>query len=117
MFDDRDIDGEFAVAADEFAGAVERVHEREAMPVFGHAAFTGLLFGNHHQARISFCQRIQNERFGFLVCCGYRRGIALLVDVKIAFVDIHDHGASLEGDPGKRVSCDGHSISPGWACA
>ena len=84
------------------------------MPVIGDTSFAGFLFGNHHQRRVRLGKRGQNKRFGFLVCSGHRRRVAFLVDVEIAFVDLHDHRACLEGDPGKRVSSDGHSVSPGW---
>ena len=113
VFDQCDVDGELAIALDELLGAVQRVHQPEAVTHLGRVAGGHGLFGHHRDVRGQRRQPGQDHRLGTLVGLGHRRGIGLALHRKISGVNRHDHGAGLAGERGQRGQQGGRGF---WAC-
>ncbi len=111
--DQRDIDGELAVAADEFLGAVERVDEPEEIRRrTGQAVGLALLLGDDRDAGRGGGERGEDDRLGALIGKRHRRGIRLAADREIAGIDLHDRIAGaprrVEADREEAFKIEGH---------
>ena len=105
VFHQGDVDGELAVALDEFLGAVERVHQPETGPVL--AVFIGDaagFLGEHRNLRGQGLQARLDQVVGGAVGLGDRAVVVLVVHVHVAaIVDFKDGGAGVHGDGGYRA--------------
>ena len=76
-FDQRDVDGELAVAGDEFARPVERIDQDEPFRDGDRRAGGGRLFGDDRDRRRPGRQTLADRRLGPLVGGGHRTAVAL----------------------------------------
>ncbi len=114
--DQRDVDGELIPPVDEFAGAIQRIHQEEAAARCGRPAACCCFLGDHRQIRCSSRKPVDNDGFGGKI--GFRNGRAILLRRGTgAMADLQDHIACDESEPDKRqreraegqVRIDGHS--------
>ena len=101
VFDERDVDGELAVALQELAGAVERVDQPEARPaaaLFQRDRVCGLL-RQHRDLRRQPRQAVDDAAVRGEVGGGDRAGIGLGAHGEVvAVVHRHDRDAGVAGD-------------------
>jgi hypothetical protein len=98
IFDERDVDGELAVAADEFLGAVERIDEPEAAPDLGHVAGGDRFLGHHGDVGRQRLQGRDDDGLGALVGLGHRRGVLLAAHGEVGRIDLEHHVAGTARD-------------------
>jgi hypothetical protein len=96
-----DVDRELAIAVDEFAGAIQRVHQEEAVRDSGDAPGGGFLFRHHGHAGKCAGQRRQDQRLGVHIGIGDGRAIGFVADIAAGFVMPHHHRACLHGNVGQ----------------
>ena len=92
VFNQRDIDGEFAVTLNKLFGAVQRVDQPVALPVLAHFPRRRVLLGEDRGIRI---QRLQAADNDFMRCDIRRRDRRIIflagdVDRLVSIVDFHD---------------------------
>ncbi len=108
--DQGDIDGEFAVAFNEFLGAVEGVHQPVASLGIGTAKVPGILFRQQRQLRRELGQPGGDKPVGGGIGLGQGRLVGLGRDRKIPAVNGHDGLAGVPGegvDVGQQAGCEG----------
>ena len=98
----RQIDGEFVAAGDEFLGAVERVDQEEAVSI-GRRGLLGALFRQRRYVRRQSRQTFGDDAVGGQIRLRYRRSVGLAVDLHGGTVDGEDGGASLDHEVGQRL--------------
>ena len=103
--DQGDVDGEFAIALDEFARAVQRIHQPVALPVAPcFPRDIRRFFRQYRQVRGQAFQSLDDAVMRGQVCGGQRAGIGLAVDFKRVFVDIEDGSGGLARDADHRFA-------------
>ena len=95
VFDERDVDGEFAIAPDKLFRAVQRIDEPEARVSVRLRTF----FGNHRDIRSHGLERTHDELVRSLIRIRDGRCIVLRADAEAALIDL-EH--SLPGAPRDR---------------
>ncbi|MNJ61575.1 hypothetical protein D3C77_573690 [compost metagenome] len=92
MVDQRDIDGELAVAGDELLGAIQRIHQPVAGPAAPRLHRLGVrLFRQHGDIRRQAGQRLHDHLVRSLIGGG-ERTLVLLV--------LHREGLTVDGQDG-----------------
>ena len=92
----RDIDGEFTVALDEFPGAVERVDQPVGVPQLALLERQcRRLLRQHRDVGCKLGQRRDDGVVGCHVRVGQRRFVVLVFDVKTGFVNLENFFAGL----------------------
>ena len=95
VFDQRDIDGELAIAADEFAGAIERIDEEKQGGVARQGV--GAFLRQDGDVGEMFGEARADDGVGGKICLGDGGMIGLGGDGDgVLFVDFHDGGTGLE---------------------
>ena len=97
MIDERDIDCELTIAAEEFARAVERVDEEEGVAVRGDPAGGDLLLGDDRDAGSCSRQCGEDDQLGGAVGLRDRRAVGLVLDVEPVGDDLKDRRARFLG--------------------
>ena len=96
VLDERDVDRELAVAADELLGAVERIDEQEGVPDLRSPCGGHFLLGDdrnvRHRRREGFHDGVLGAEIGF----ADRRIVDFVGDGKVGPVDLHDDARSRE---------------------
>ena len=113
----RDVDGELAVATDEFLGAVERVHQPELEPrAADREGVRGLGFLRQHGDRRRQRRELPREDLvGRAVGTGDRRLVGLVLDAVGGGVDLEDGRRGFRncvedtGQQGSRIGTQGGS--------
>ncbi len=101
-FDQRDVDGELAVARDELLGAVERIDQPEALRRLGGQALgLRLLLGDHRNVGRQAAQGGQDHRLRRQVGLGHRRLVGLALGGEVGGIDLEDLGAGVARDLGQ----------------
>ena len=91
VFDQRDIDGELAVARDKLLGAVEGIHQPVAGPAVARRHHLGpRLLRQYGNIRSQPCQRLNDHLMSPLVGRGQRTFVALVLHRERLAVDGHD---------------------------
>ena len=98
IFDQGNIDREFAVTADEFAGAVEWIDQEKTALDRGFRVALRTLFRYHRDMRKPRFEAGDNDRVGGTVGLGDRAFVRLMVDSKVHVIDPHDGCARLQGE-------------------
>ncbi len=100
VLDQRDVDGELALALDELLGAVEGVDQPERPAGnLGNVAGVHRLLGDDRILLANFpADRLQDQLFRPLIGLGHRRGVALARNVEVGGVDLEDRPARAFGD-------------------
>ena len=96
MLDQRDVDGEIAVAADELLGAVERIDQEEAIGSGRHPAGRHALLGHHRHLRRKPFESGEQHDLGQSVGFGHRRRIGLEGNVDRPGVNVEDDPSGLD---------------------
>ena len=105
VLDQRDVDGELAVALDEFAGAVERIHQPEGPPPAAPGNVDGSGFLRQHRDVGRQCrQAVDDATMRSEVGSRQRRAIVLVLDRELAFIHREDRRGSLARDRDHRVA-------------
>ena len=95
VFDQRDIDGELAIAADEFAGAIERIDEEEQSGVARQGV--GAFLGEDGNVGEMFGEARADDGVGGKIGLGDGGLIGFRGDGDgVFFIDFHDGGTGLE---------------------
>jgi hypothetical protein len=96
---ERDIDGEFAVAVDEFLGAVERIDQPETRPGRARTVIQlrGFL-GQYRNVGRELVQARDDHIVRGAVGLGQGRAVVLLGDLETALVDIENPAPGGDGD-------------------
>ena len=102
LVDQGDIDGEFAIAAEELLGAVERVNEIETLAGLRNEAGGGRFLGNYRNVGILALETGKNNPFRRLVGLGYRGQIGFLACRQRLRIDGHYFPARRYGKTGER---------------
>ena len=89
MLDQRDVDGELAVALDELAGAVKRVNQEKPFGGFRNTSGRDFFLGDHRDIGKRGGQRLQDHSLGTMVGLGDRR--------TVAFADMAKGGVGIDG--------------------
>ena len=97
-FDQRNVDGEFTVAVDEFLGAVQGIHQPEACRHGGDVPGGRRFLGDHRSGGRELRERGQNDGLGPLIRRGDRRGIGLAAHFKVRCVDLENRVARSPRD-------------------
>jgi hypothetical protein len=113
----RDVDGELAVATDEFLGAVERVYQPEFRPrAADRKGVRGLRFlGQHGDRRRQRRELARENLVGRAVGAGDRRLVGLVLDAVGGGVDLEDgrrgfrDGVEDAGEHGSGIGTQGRS--------
>src|SRR6185436_20987960 len=95
----RQVDGEFVAAGDEFLGAVERVDQKEAVSI-GQRGLLGALFRQRRYVRNQSRETCGDDAVGRQIRLRYRRSVGLAIDLHGGTVDGKDGGASPGHDLG-----------------
>ena len=98
VFDQGDIDGEFAVFLDKLFGTVDGINTPIPLPVF--ALFVGdifTLFGEDGK-RTDFLEPFGDDLVSFFVGFGERGFVIFVLNIEILFVNLHDSFAGVESD-------------------
>ena len=82
VFNDSNVDGEFAILVDDFLCAIERIDQSEPGAMFRHIALTEGFLGNHRQVRLGLGEGCQDKDFSALVGFGDRGGVANREDLE-----------------------------------
>jgi len=100
IFDEGDVDGEFAVALDELARAVERIDQPQAPPIAAHEAGHVLdrFLRQHRHVRREALERVDDAAVRGEVGRRQRRLVVLVLHRELAVVDSEDVC--------RRVACD-----------
>ena len=109
VFDQGNVDGEFAVLLDELARAVERIDQPVACP--GATLFpgdAGRFFRQHRQLRRQPTQAVDDEMVRGEIGGGQRRAIVLVLDGEVPRIDFHDRDAGRDGDIDHGTMVDTH---------
>ena len=99
VLDQRDVDGELSVAADELARAIEGIDEpeRDALDV-RHDARGDLLLGDDRELGRELCQSSEDDLLSGVVGGRHRRGVVLRLDLEVGLVDLQHRRARLDRD-------------------
>ena len=110
----RQIDGEFVAAGDEFLGAVERVDQEEAVSI-GQLRQMDALLGQRRDVRGQPRQAFADDAVGGEIGFRHRRSVGLAVDLHGVAVDGEDGGARPNHQIGQRLDQGGCGlvIDPG----
>ena len=97
----RQVDGEFVAAGDEFLGSVERVDQEEAFFV-GLRGLLGALFRQRRYVGRHLGKALGDDSVGRQIGFGDRRSVGLAVDLHGGTVDGEDGSAGPDHDVGQR---------------
>ena len=103
-FDERDVDGELAVAGDEFAGPVERIDQDEALGDLDRLARRRRLLGDDRDRRRQPSQTLADDRLGPLVGGGHRTAVPLGARLGAAPIFLHHRRPGRERDSQRRIA-------------
>ncbi len=110
MFDQGDIDREFAIAGDKFLGAIERIDKNEAFAALGRVSVGDGFLGDDRNIGKRRCEPLKDQRFGRRIGFGQGRRIGLGRYLELAAVDRKDQGAGLKGDGIENIADIAHPI-------
>ena len=97
----RDVDGEFAVAAQKLAGAVERIDQDHGAAGVGNLSARCGFLGQHGDAGHLEGETVQNDRLGLLVGLADRAGIRFDAVGAALAIDFHHGQPGLHGEGGE----------------
>ena len=103
ILDERDVDGEFAVAADEFARAVERVDEGETGRAARRAVTGDGLLGDDGEVRRLAREAGEDRRLGAQIGFRHRAGIVLGGDGAALLEEFELDPARLDREAGEQI--------------
>ena len=111
----RQIDGEFVAAGDEFLGAVQRVDQEEAFLV-GQRGRLGALFRQRRYVWRHLDKALGDDSVGRQIGLGYRRSVGLAVDLHGGTVDGEDGRTRPDYNLGQRFDQRRGAIAVEWTC-
>ena len=111
----RQIDGEFVAAGDEFLGAVQRVDQEEAF-LIGQRGLKGALFRQRRYVGRHLGKALGDDSVGRQIGLGYRRSVGLAVDLHGGTVDGEDGRTRPNHDVGQRFDQRRGGIAVEWTC-
>ncbi|KDX38553.1 hypothetical protein AC96_5203 [Escherichia coli 2-156-04_S4_C2] len=97
LLDQGDVDGELAIAADEFLGAVQGIDQPETRGRRGQSAPACGLFGNGRHLGKALRQGFEDRRFGRFVGKGDRRSVILAANLEVGRIDLQNHRSRTAG--------------------
>src|SRR3954468_15683871 len=112
---ERQIDGEFVAAGDEFLGAVERIDQEETF-LIGRRGLRGALFRQRRYAGRHPGKAVGDDSVGRQIGLRYRRSVGLAVDLHGGTVDGEDGRTRPDQDVSQRFDQRCCGIAVEWTC-